>query len=276
MPVILHAGHAVTWSAWHLDASIIAGVFVVAGLYVYSLQFSPRFEWWRPAAFFAGAALMFLALASPMDAAAHDLLSMHMLQHIVLTTFGPPLVLLGLPSAALGHFLPMGTRRFAFARQLTAPFVAGPIFILNMWLWHVPPVYEAALTNLGVHIAMHVAFMATGLLFWWPIVAPLKELSIAGGPARLLYLFVTGFPMGILALLLLSSETVIYDFYQTQPRQLWGVSPLADQQVAGVIMGSLGEAASFIAFSLIFVKYLLDSEAEPGPPERATPVKRSA
>lgn len=254
---LLHSSHPVTWDAWHLEPTIIGGAFIVSGAYLYLLRLSPGHQRWRPLAFFAGGTVIFIALASPLDAAADRLLSMHMLQHVALTSLGPPLVLLGLPPSGLQRIIPEGSRRFALLARVTLPFVAGAFLILNMWAWHVPPIYEAALREVPVHVAMHIAFMATGLLFWWPIVAPLPALSTASGGARLLYLFVTGFPMGVLALLLLSSQNVIYDFYGEQPSRLWGFSPLVDQQVAGVIMGSLGEIASFIAFSLIFYRYLL-------------------
>jgi len=112
-----------------------------------------------------------------------------------------------------------------------------------------------------VHIVQHILFMATGLAFWWPVISPLPEISRIGAGGRLLYLFVTGFPMGILALLLLSAQSVVYGFYATGPR-LWGVDPLTDQQVAGVIMGSLGEITSFVAFSLLFWRFLGSAEEE--------------
>lgn len=259
---LLHSGHQVTWSAWRLEPSILAGALLACALYLYGLRFAHGVEWWRPLAFLTGSALIFVALASPLDAASDRLLSMHMLQHIVLTTFGPPLLLLGLPQPALRRLLPAGGRLSRLLSAVTIPFVAGAVFIMNMWFWHIPPVYEAALRGLPVHITMHIAFMATGLLFWWPIIAPLPEMSRAGGGARLLYLFITGFPMGVLALLFVSSQNVIYDFYHEQTEPLWGVSPLTDQQVAGVIMGSLGEAASFIAFSLIFVRFLLSDQPD--------------
>ena len=264
MPLIfLHSGTSVTWGSWVFEPSVVGGALAVSALYLFGLRHArAALEWWRPLAFFAGAALIFLALASPLDAASDQLLSMHMLQHIVLSTIGPPLVLLGLPSAALRRLLPEGSLPFRAIARVTVPFVAAAVFIVNMWFWHIPFVYEAALTDLGVHITMHIAFLATGLLFWWPIVAPLPEMSTAGPGARLLYLFVTGFPMGILALLLLSAQTIVYGFYETQPSRLWGISALEDQQVAGVIMGGLGEATSFIAFSLIFVRYLLNDQEE--------------
>jgi putative membrane protein len=138
---------------------------------------------------------------------------------------------------------------------LTAPLVAALLFIVNMWLWHLPPVYEAALNNLGVHVAMHIAFMATGLLFWWPVIEPLPEMARTGEGGKLLYLFATGFPMGLLALLLVSSGNVVYDYYESTPR-VWGMSALIDQQIAGIIMGSLGEFASFGAMTLLFLRFL--------------------
>jgi cytochrome c oxidase assembly factor CtaG len=169
-------------------------------------------------------------------------------------------VLLGLPPEAARRLLSLRS----VGRVLdivTLPLVAGALFILNMWLWHVPPLYEAALNHLGVHIGMHVAFMATGLVFWWPVVQPLAERTRIGEGGRLLYLFVSGFPMGLLALLLVASQSVVYGYYGTG-EPLWGVSPLADQQVAGVIMGSLGESASFVAMTLLFFRFLDKDEAQ--------------
>jgi putative membrane protein len=258
----LHAGHAVTWGAWHLEPSVLGGVLIVLGLYGYALTLEEQpFRWWRPLVFVVGVLLMAMALVSPLDAGADRLLSLHMLQHVLLTTVGPPLVLLGLPQTALRRLF----NHALLGRPLqavTMPVVAALVFSVNMWLWHVPPVYGAALTHLAVHIAMHVAFMVSGFIFWWPVIQPLPERRISDG-ARLLFLVVTGFPMGILALLMISSANVIYGYYATPPH-LWGISPIADQQVAGLIMGALGEAASFIAVSLIFLRFI-DREEPPEP-----------
>jgi putative membrane protein len=251
---ILHTSHSFSWDAWHLEPSVIGGVLVVIGLYVYALSLESSVEWRRVPLFVLGAAAMFVALISPLDVGADRSLALHMLQHVMLTTIGPPLVILGLPREALRRLfrLPVFERPLSL---LTAPLVAALIFIVNMWLWHLPPVYEAALDYLGVHIAMHIAFMATGLLFWWPVIEPLPEKARMGEGGKLLYLFVTGFPMGLLALLLVSSSTVVYGYYEAaQP--IWGMSPLIDQQIAGIIMGGLGELASFAALTLIFLRFL--------------------
>jgi cytochrome c oxidase assembly factor CtaG len=131
----------------------------------------------------------------------------------------------------------------------------------------VPGIYEAALTDLSVHVVMHIAFMATGLIFWWPVVQSLPEVARLGEGARLLYLFVTGFPMALLALLLIASGSVVYGYYEAPPH-LWGISPLIDQQVAGVIMGALGEAAAFVAITFLFFRFL-DHEEQGAPPPAA-------
>jgi len=252
---LLHAGHAVSWSAWHIEPTVVAGAVVVVGLYIQSLlQARPTPPAWRIACFSLGSLAIFLALSSPLDAAADRLLSMHMLQHVVLTTIGPPLVLLGLAPSQLQVLLRPGLVN-RLARVLTNPVFAAALFIINMWFWHVPSVYDRALTDLPVHVIMHLAFMATGLIFWWPVIQPLPQLSRLGEGARLLYLFVSGFPMGLLALLLIASGSAVYGYYEVAPR-LWGISPLIDQQIAGIIMGALGEAAAFIAITFLFFRFL--------------------
>jgi putative membrane protein len=134
---------------------------------------------WKAASFALGVALMFLSLVSPLDVGADRLLSLHMLQHVFLTTIGPPLVLLGLPDALLRPIF-SNPSVFKAAKVLFHPVTTGTIFIVNMWLWHIPPVYDLAVSNLWVHVVMHFAFMGTGLLFWWPVVQPSRLLPQVG------------------------------------------------------------------------------------------------
>ncbi|MPZ48798.1 MAG: hypothetical protein GEU75_05700 [Dehalococcoidia bacterium] len=270
LAALLHAGHPVSWGAWHLEPTVTAGAFIVVGLYFRAVWLSGRRpEWWRLLSFTLGSLAIFIGLVSPLDAAADRLLSMHMLQHVLLTSIGPPLVLLGLTPALLEFLLKPGLLNRA-ARAVTNPLVAAPLFLVNMWFWHAPGVYQAALTELPVHVVMHLAFLVTGLIFWWPVIQPLPQLSRIGEGARLLYLFVSGFPMGLLALLLLASGTVVYGYYENPPH-LWGIDPLIDQQIAGVIMGALGEAASFVAITFLFFRFLDHEEEQPGPPASVAP-----
>ena len=257
--VLLHLGHQVSWSAWHFDPVIIAGLFFGAVSYAYGMhELRVRWSWWRTACFYTGMVAVFIALVSPLDAGAERLLSLHMLQHVLITTIGPPLILLGLPIGLLQPLLKWPSLHRAVG-LLTMPVFTAGLFIVNMWFWHIPPVYDAALNHIYVHAAMHIAMLLTGILFWWPVIEPMPVPSRLGDGGRLLYLFVSGFPMGLLALLLISSGNVVYDYYEQQGT-FWGISAMADQQVAGVIMGALGEAASFVAISLLFFRFL-DREA---------------
>jgi cytochrome c oxidase assembly factor CtaG len=255
---LLHLGHTV--GTWSLEPSVIAGTFIALSFYAYAVtHVKGAFSPWRAACFTAGVAVMFLALVSPLDSGADRLLSLHMLQHVTLTTVGPPLLLLGLSPELLEPLLRPAPIAEA-ARRLTHPVFTGTLFILNMWFWHVPPVYGAALDVLPVHITMHLAFMATGILFWWPVIQPTPLTGHHGEGARLLYLFAAGMPMGLLALLFFASDGVIYDHYaKVQP--LWGIAPTDDQQVAGLVMGALGQAASFTGITILFFRFL-DHELE--------------
>ncbi|HWC28788.1 MAG TPA: cytochrome c oxidase assembly protein [Dehalococcoidia bacterium] len=258
--LLLHIGHRVDFGAWHLEPSVVAGAFIALSFYTYGAIFlRAKIPAWRAASYFLGVVAIFLALTSPLDTGADRLLSLHMLQHVALTTVGPPLLLLGLTPSLIDPLLrPAPIRRVA--ALLTHPVFAGTFFIVNMWFWHVPPVYGAALDYLSVHIVMHVAFLASGILFWWPVIQPSTLTGRLGEGARLLYLFATGMPMGLLALLFFASNGVIYDHYETVDR-LWGISAKDDQQIAGLVMGALGEAASFTAVTLLFFRFLDHEEA---------------
>jgi cytochrome c oxidase assembly factor CtaG len=258
---LLHIGNSA--GSWTLEPSVIAGTFIALSFYAYGvITLKDAFVGWRAASYTLGVLVMFLALVSPLDSGANRLLSLHMLQHVLLSTVGPPLLLLGLTPALVDPILsPSFVSRLA--QKLTHPVFSGTLFIVNMWFWHVPPVYGAALDHLPVHILMHVAFMGTGILFWWPVIQPTRITGRFGDGARLLYLFATGMPMGLLALLFFASSGVIYHFYDT-PDRLWGISATDDQQIAGLVMGALGEAASFAAITILFFRFL--DQEEPAAP----------
>jgi len=251
---LLHAAHKVDLAAWQFEPTVVAGTFIVVSFYLYGMWYLKTGSPVRAILFILGVSLMFLSLVSPLDAAADRLLSMHMLQHVFLTTIGPPLVLLGLPAGLLSPVF-RNPRVLAAARVLFNPVTTATLFIVNMWLWHIPPVYELALNNLGAHVTMHIAFMATGLLYWWPVIQPSQEVGQVGDGSRLLYLFATGMPMALLAVMFFASGGVIYNYYD-QTDQLWGVAPMDDQQIAGLVMGALGETASFVAITWLFFRFL--------------------
>jgi len=202
---------------------------------------------WRFAAFFAGIICVWLAIGSPLNAFDDALLTVHMMQHLLLMSVAPALILLGAPQLALLHGLPQFV-----ARKIVGPLlrwslvkrlerIAGnPAFC---WLaatvaligWHIPAVFELALRWNWLHELEHSSFLGAGLLFWWPVIQPWP--SVAHWPrwSIPLYLFCATLPCDALSAFLVFCDRVVYSSYLSAPRVLpW--SPLADQQCAAALM----------------------------------------
>jgi cytochrome c oxidase assembly factor CtaG len=208
---------------------------------------------WRLAAYASGLGSIALALLSPIDHLAESLLSAHMVQHQLLIMVAAPLVLLGNPWPFVVWGLPAGARRRAgpaLARQgalrralrwLTWMPVAGGLYTVTLWGWHVPGAYQAALRHGVVHDVEHLTFFLTAVLFWWPIVNPAPREAGARGGAfyglRIGYLILATAQNTLLGSVIGLTERVLYPVYATAPR-LFGLSPLDDQSLAGGIMWS--------------------------------------
>jgi cytochrome c oxidase assembly factor CtaG len=272
-PPLLHLGHRFALNSWNFEPTVVSGAFIILTFYAYfAIRQQGGIDWARAASFYSGSAIMLIALVSPLHAGADRLLSLHMLQHVALTTLGPPLVVMGLTYNMLEPLRRPGPLNNA-AKIVTNPVAAAMLFTVNMWFWHVPQVYQEALTNTPLHATMHIAFMAFGILYWWPILQSSPTRLSEGG--RLLYLFVTGMPMGLLALLLIATNTVVYSHYETT-QMLFGLTPIVDQQVAGIIMGALGEFAGFIAITWFFFRYIdADGEDEPQRGRDGLPIRET-
>ncbi|MBM1170018.1 cytochrome c oxidase assembly protein [Microvirga arabica] len=198
----------------------------------------------RVASYAGGGAILIVALVSPLDSLSGTLLAAHMVQHVLLIGVAPPLLLAGLPGGALPWFLPKTTRR-ALGRSsgvrvfaewtafLIRPLPACALHGAALWLWHAPAPFEAALRNEAVHAFEHVTFFATAMLFWHSLAASLR--STATVPAGIAAGFLTLVYGGFLGALITFSPTLLYPWYQRGPEQ-WGLDPLADQQLAGLIM----------------------------------------
>ena len=265
-PVLLESG-AVAWDAWSLDPLLLSLLLIAAGGYVLVSRTSAKATSELSAgrrqtvAFLGGLFLIYVALASPLRPGGERLFSLHMLQHVVLSSWVPPLLLLGLPPALLRRLLSGGllSRAVGF---LTQPLVGAPIFMLTMWVWHVPPVYDAAVANGILHGLLHVSLVATGLLFWWTVVNPEPALHEISTGWRAFYVLFADLPMMLLAFFMVASQSVLYEFYETQPR-LWGISAMTDQQLGGAIMGSLGEITLWIPFTRLFMRLMSQDDAPP-------------
>ncbi|GIX49713.1 MAG: membrane protein [Candidatus Tectimicrobiota bacterium] len=188
----------------------------------------------RLAFYLAGLGVLALGLLSPIDTFGAFLFFMHMIQHELFVMVAPPLLLLanplpvllwGLPRAArrrLGRLLTRQALTRRLLRTLTHMPVALPLYVLTLWLWHLPAAYQAALRLEVVHDAEHLTFFATALLFWWPIVNPAPRLHghIAYG-LRLVYVLLAALQNTLLAALISLTERVLYPYYEAVPR-LWG------------------------------------------------------
>ena len=194
----------------------------------------------RRTAFFAGLAVILLALTGPIDAAVGSSFSMHMLQHLLLTMVAAPLLLLAAPlTLALAAWPASSRRSFAAvlhshpARLVSNPLVAWATFFAVLWMAHLTGLYEASLRSDGVHAFEHVLFLGTALVFWAPIVRADPSPSVLSYPAKILYLFVAMPAMALLGLSIVSARDVLYPTYA----QAEGVArALADQRAAGAIM----------------------------------------
>jgi len=254
------------WRQWDVHPSVIMGLALLGGLYAYLGGLTaPR----RRVASFAGALLVLgLALNGPLHNLSDGyLFSAHMVQHLVLTLVFPPLLLYGTPAWVVRPLLqPHWVHRFA--RRATRPLAAGVLFSVPITLWHFPQFYEAALEHHPLHIVQHLVFLATAVLMWWPVLSPTPELARAGYLTQLLYLFVLGLPMSVAGALITLSGEVLYPFYAAAPR-VWGLAPLADQQLGGLVMWVGGTMYLWVAATVVWFRWSAREEA--GDVERVVP-----
>lgn len=209
--------------------------------------------------FVAGAIVGLVALLSPIDTGGDEyLFSLHMVQHLLLMMVAPPLCILGLVGS--GHARPQTAQAWrSLWRVLVQPWAATLIFTAVLLVWHVPALYDATLTTEWIHVMEHLSFIAVGVLFWWPIVDPQR---VSGRPpvspfVKIAILVASGVPATVLGLLFTVASRPFYDFYARAPR-LWGISAIADQQIAGVIMLGAGNLIYFLAVVVVFWRVFSD------------------
>lgn len=232
---------------------------VYAGLAIFSLDYAllarGRGFRLRNGVWFALGVLTFwVALETPIDTISdHYLMSVHMVQHVLLLFVGPPLVLLGLTPAMARALVRIPGVRWA-TRPWPAQVIAGAVLIG----WHLPPLYDATLRSEAVHIVEHVMFIATGLLFWWPV---LRATSAASDRAlsegwKLLYLFLGTLAQDAVALPLMFSRVTFYGYYDTVPRLIPWLTPIIDQDVAGAVMMLVAKVGIAVAALAIFFRWI--------------------
>jgi putative membrane protein len=249
------------WTQWHADPSIVVGLALLAGAYcVATVRRRPGasdvpVEPLRVVSFVGALAVLFGALTGPVhDLSDYYLFSAHMIQHMLLAFAMPPLLLYGTPGWMLRPLLG-DPRVLRLGRALTRPTGAFVVFNVVLVAWHLPPLYNLAMEQHPIHIVEHLLIMAASVILWWPLLSPLPELPRATYPVQLLYLFVVGLPMVMVAIFITMSEGILYPYYAAAPRVWEPLTPHADQHLGGLIMWIPGGLVFLAAISVVFFRW---------------------
>ena len=200
-------------------------------------------------AFIAGVLLLWLASDWPVhDIAEEYLYSIHMFQHMVLSYFMPPLILLAIPKWMFDAVLGAGLVRKTF-NWLAKPVIAGVLFNAIVMITHIPQIVNRSVSNAPLHYSMHVLLIVTALLVWVPICGPDRKLHLQSG-GKMIYLFLMSVVPTVPAAWLTFAEGAVYKHYDTAVR-VWGLSVTTDQQIAGAIMKTGG--AIFLWSIVVFL-----------------------
>ena len=272
--------------SWNADPLAIVALTLTGATYVSAVRWA-RWRGYREprgrrVCFLTGLAVVGVALLSPIDPYSNALLSVHMVQHLLLTMVAPPLLLLGAPvtvalraSGARGRrfLLPLLCSRVV--RFLSQPIASWSIFAAVMWGTHFSPLYEAALTNQWIHVLEHVTYLAAGLLFWAPLVGRDPMPSRIGHPARLLYAFLAMPQIAFLGLAISGAGRVLYPAYIRQSARI-GIAALADQHLAGAIMWETGAVLMLPALGLVLADWFSSEERRGAAHDAALDRQRAA
>lgn len=274
------------WRIEVLIPLIVAGVVYFVGWRRLRLKAQRRpalASGWRLLTYWLGLLSIGIALLSPIDVLANQLLFMHMIQHKFLLIIAPALLMLADPMPVLLWGLPAALRRRAggvlsrllhrksasrsFLRQATAPGVVWMLFVIALIGWHDPNLYNAALRNDLVHDFEHLSFFVTAALYWWHVVGAGPRIHKRfSRPARIMYLIAAIPPNMLTGIVIAFAGQVIYSYYLSVPR-IWGIDALGDQTLAGVLMWVPGSMMYLMAILILLARWLQDEENKPPLPE---------
>ena len=220
----------------------------------------------RLALWYGGVGLLTVALVSPLDGLGEQFATFHMVQHLLIADLVPVCLTLALTK----WILRPGTRAIHRIEKAAGPFghpAFGVIaYVGVMWAWHVPALYDAALEQPFVHTLEHLSFAAAGLLYWWHLLSPIRSRLRLGGMGPILYMASTKVLVGFLGVLLAFSPDLLYAYAWEGTK--WGLTPIDDQHVAGLVMALEQSIVMGIALAYLFFRMLSESEAEDQRAER--------
>ena len=282
--ILAHAGHdhptapqswADLWTGWPVEPFVWVPLALSAWLYARGVRLVWReagrghgITRWEAASFGGGQGVLFVALASPLHPWGNALFSVHMSQHELLMLVAAPLLVLGKPAVAfLKALSPKHAQRvLSWTRPrwvrgtwgvLTNPFAAWLLHAVVLWAWHIPALFTAALRSEYLHALQHASFLGSALLFWWAILHT-RERVLGYGPA-VLYLFTTALHSGLLGALIALAGRVWYPDY-LGTAAAWGLTPLEDQELGGLIMWVPACTVYIAAGLVLFAGWLRASE----------------
>ena len=227
---------------------------------------------WRTASFELGLLLTWIATALPLAALDQERLTAHMVQHLLLMTLAPPLILLGMPREPLADGLSKGFLQAIgrplrsdptqqFSSVVTHPALCWFAAAGTLVVWHIPSVFMLSLRSQMWHSVEQLCFLASGLLFWWPVVRPSASSSKWPESSILLYLFLATIPCDILSGFLVFCDRVVYPVFFSFPGS-YGLSALEDQQCAGALMWTCVTVVYLIAGAIFTTRLLSPHRSE--------------
>jgi len=251
-----------TLGQWSLDPTQLAPCLLLGA--AYALRARALAARRRPVSarrqlcFYTGVAAIVVALVSPLDyIGEHRLFHWHMVQHLLLGDIAPLLVVLGLTGPVLRPVLAI--RWLRRGRGLAHPLVALPLWVVNLYAWHLPVLYQAALRHSGVHALEHAMFFAAGALMWAAVIEPLPGPAWFGNGWKAVYTLAVRAAGTVLGNIFLWAGHPFYPYYVELDRGT-GVSPLTDQRIAGAIMFIEGAVVTLLAFAWLFFRFTRETE----------------
>jgi putative membrane protein len=277
-PALAHEGRAVAphdlAGAWEVEPAIVIPLLLAGWLYARGVRrlwtrgVGKGIRRWEAGAFFGGWMALAVALVSPLHPLGEALFSAHMAQHVMLMAVAAPLLVMGRPLVPMLWALPGDWRRRVGGwgkagwiagpwRAATAPAAAWMLHSAAVWVWHLPAPYAASVEHEAVHALQHASFLGTALLFWYALA--LGRGARVGYGAAVAYVFTLALQQGILGALLTFAPTPWYAPYAATTTA-WGMTPLEDQHLAGLVMWVPGSVPYLLAALILFARWLRESE----------------
>jgi cytochrome c oxidase assembly factor CtaG len=253
---------------WSFSPGVLIGAAIVGGVYVrrwhrVRTSSSPRRTTeapvWRLCSFMASIAIALIALISPLDALADQLFFMHMVQHMLLLDVVPILAIVGLTKVILRPVTRVVHDIERRAGVFAHPAFAVVLYVVVIWLWHIPAAYDFAVTHPTVHVLEHVSFVFVGSLYWWHLLSPIRARLRLDGMGPVVYMLSTKLFVGALGMGLAFAPSALYPYYVHHVR-VWGISAIDDQSIAGLIMAIEQSLVMGVALVVLFVRALTESE----------------